>query len=519
MKKIRNRVQGLLFLAAFGLLLLWPLLVLVGLAPWKIDTFENRLPSTLPMGITSIDDWVKWPRRFDSFVDDHLPNRSILLRLNSWVKYHLFATSPVDSVLVGKEGWLFHRMPADLLEVEGRLQRKPYQIRRLRVVLEERRDWLAERGIDYLVLIAPTKQSIYPEKLPQWLNPSKSNNSRRKMLRAELQRVESSLKLFDFTPVLLESKEKCGDALFYRHDSHWTYLGALQAYAALSRRYPQWFQEPTKDWKEVQTPRKSNLMHLMGLPGQETAGYSQPPDGFAARNSVPDTELLKSMAKRGAVSVYQRPGFSGPSLHLMGDSFAGWITAYLSENFSRTILTNTWGDQWTRYEQFPTKIIQAERPALVIDQMLENRLDLGIHRNLLGDSGGKNHPPGVRSARLRRLLLNSGATDADYRRQGDELQIQAPNTEMAAAYIVRIELETNKETLVQSISPYPEEAAWSDLCERGGELTQRKVEPGRSEVLLCMTPMPDTGVMRLRLASQGDRLRILSISISRHSDV
>jgi alginate O-acetyltransferase complex protein AlgJ len=156
---------------------------------------------------------MKWPRRFDSYVDDNLPNRSILLRLNSWVKFHVFATSPVDNVLVGKQGWLFHRTPADLLEVEGRLERKPYQIRRLRVVLEERRDWLAERGIDYLVLIAPTKQSIYPERLPQWVNPSSSGRSRRELLQAELQRAESNLKLSDFTPVLCESKGTLGDAL------------------------------------------------------------------------------------------------------------------------------------------------------------------------------------------------------------------------------------------------------------------------------------------------------------------
>ena len=516
MSKFRLRAPAILFLAFLCLLVLWPLLAWVGPASWKIDSFENRRLAAFPTEI-SID----WPRHFEDYLDDHLPNRSVLLGLNAWVKYNVFNTSPVDSVLVGKDGWLFHRMPDDVLEFEGRLKRQPYQIRRLRVVLEERRDWLAEHGIDYLVLIAPTKQTIYPEKMPNWLLPSGSERSRREMLKSELQHTGSTLELFDFAPALQEAKGQWGDALFYRHDSHWTYLGALQSYAALAKRYPKWFREPGNDWIEIQTPREGNLMHLMGLPGQVITPHPQPSRGFAARTLAPDTDLLKYMVKRGPVLVYQRPDAQGAHLYLMGDSFAGWDTDYLAENFSRTVLTNTWGDQWQRHEQFPIKNIEAEHPDLVIEQLVENRLDLGVHRNLLGDNVGENHPPNVRFSRLRRLLHSTGELAVSYRHLGDKLEISMPPTKAAGAYIVQLNLQVGEKTLVESLSPYPDAAAWNDPCRRNGELTRSTIEPGRFEVLLCAVPSPNVAnvaSLRLRLGSGGG-VKVLGVAVATHPDV
>jgi hypothetical protein len=507
-----------IFLAILSLLLLWFLLVSVGFIPWKIESYENRRLASFPTQVSSLDDWIKWPRRFESYLDDHLPTRNTLLRLNAWIKYHIFSTSPVNSVLVGKDGWLFHRVSDDLLEIEGRLQRQPYQIRRLRVILEERRDWLAEKGIDYMVLIAPTKQTIYPEKLPQWLKPSKSVPSRRQMLMAELQRVGSELKLFDFTPALQESKKLAGDALYYLQDSHWNYLGGAQGYTALSKKYPEWFIEPGSDWIEIQTPRDSNLMHLMGLSSSEITSYPQPPAGFVARTRAPDTKLLQNMASRGAVVIYQRPDGHGPRLYLMGDSFAGWDTAYLAENFSRTILTNTWGDQWQRHEQFPTENILAEHPNLVIEQMVENRLDLGQPRALLGDSAGENHPPEVRSTRLKRLMRASGELVVDYSQQGGEIEIPTPQLPNTRSYIVRLELKTIDKTTIQSISPYSDVDAWYDPCRRGGELIKYTEGPEEGVVFLCATAGPNTGKIRLS-TDKNVTTEIKKISIAPHPDV
>lgn len=514
-----SKLLAAVFLLSLALAVLWPLLIATGVVKTSNENFENRRLATFPAGISSLEDYVKWPRRVDDFLGDHLPGRGALLALNAWVRYHVFKTSPVDSVLVGQDGWLFHRMPADIREIEGRLVREPYQIRRLRIVLEERRDWLSEQGIDYLVLIAPTKQTIYQEKLPVWLQSLAPIPSRRELLIKELQRSGSNVALYDFTPALLKAKSQWKDGLYYRHDSHWTYRGAKESYVALAEHVPRWFRKPVGDWISMPTPRSSNLMHLMGLPGEEVTEQPQPSEGFKARTRALDTPLLEYMAKRGVALVYQRPDQNDFRLYLMGDSFAGWNTAYLADNFSRTVVTNTWGDQWRRHEQFPIENILGERPHLVIDQMLENRLDLGVSRSLLADPTGDNHTAEVRSARLRRLMHNEGEVTAEYRRVGDEIEIQMPQAfgRDTRALVVRFSLDSTTPTTLESISPYSDAEVWNDLCQRGGELTRQTVGHGRSEALMCVPAQGGSGAVRVRVPTA--RVKVLGVTVTRHTDV
>lgn len=260
-------------------------------------------------------------------------------------------------------------------------------------------------------------------------------------------------------------------------------------------------------------------MHLMGLPGEEVTEQPQPSEGFKARTRALDTPLLEYMAKRGVALVYQRPDQNDFRLYLMGDSFAGWNTAYLADNFSRTVVTNTWGDQWRRHEQFPIENILGERPHLVIDQMLENRLDLGVSRSLLADPTGDNHTAEVRSARLRRLMHNEGEVTAEYRHVGDEIEIQMPQAfgRDTRALVVRFSLDATTPTTLESISPYSDAEVWNDLCQRGGELTRQTVGHGRSEALMCVPAQGGSGAVRVRVPTA--RVKVLGVTVTRHTDV
>ena len=67
---------------------------------------------------------------------------------------------------LGQSGWLY--LAGDAAVSSYRVTR-PFttgQLEDYRRILEARRDWLAERGIRYLLVIPPNKDTIYPEFMP-----------------------------------------------------------------------------------------------------------------------------------------------------------------------------------------------------------------------------------------------------------------------------------------------------------------------------------------------------------------
>ena len=513
---LRN-LPAAMFLSVLAALMLWPSLAAVGLVPGRLEVFEKRQLAPFPSPVASLATWEKWPRSFETFFDDHLPNRGFLLRLNAWMKYNLFATSPTPAVLVGREGWLFHGMPDDLREAAGRLERTPAEIRQLRIVLEERHDALAEHGIDYLVLVAPTKQTVYPDKLPNWLVPGCPNRGRRERLLAELERADSPVAIEDYTAVLVEARQQHGDDVYYRHDSHWTYRGACEAYAWLANRHPEWFRPPGADWVEPWVSNQSNLMNLMGLPGDETTVFPQPPGGFVARQKKLDTKWLLNLSARCGVKLFERAGVNRGVLYLLGDSFAGWNTKYVAENFSRTVLLNPWDARLQRYEQFPLDHMRAEKAGLVVQQLVENRLDVSpAVSGCLADPAGNSHPPMVRAARLRRLFAAGDSVAAPFRQQGPFTVISPPKP--ASAYIIRVEVEAAEPCLMGSISPYaPDAAPTNDPIIRNFELTRHPVLPGGFTAILCGSPAADSGQIRLRFDKPG--ARVIAVQLAPHPDI
>src|SRR5580700_382880 len=100
---------------------------------------ENRNLAKLP----------GWPRNFQDvknftgqamvFYRDHFGFRNALIRAVALGKYHGLGPEVNDRIIVGKEGWLFY---------------------------SKDEKFLADRGIPFLVVIPPDKQTIYPEYLP-----------------------------------------------------------------------------------------------------------------------------------------------------------------------------------------------------------------------------------------------------------------------------------------------------------------------------------------------------------------
>src|SRR5207249_4855988 len=141
---------------------------------------------------------------------------------------------PTPSVILGRSGWLFFAGDEALASYRAVQPFTEVELAAWQRRIETRRDWLAERGICYLVVIAPNKETIYPEFMPESLNRVRPV-TRLDQLVAHL-RAHSSVAVVDPRDALRTAK--AGGILYLRTDTHWNDVGAWRPVAAAGLHVP-----------------------------------------------------------------------------------------------------------------------------------------------------------------------------------------------------------------------------------------------------------------------------------------
>jgi len=273
-KQNRNRYflqLSLIFIFLLSILL--PVLIMVVSERKEISEVEKRKLTKLPVFRFEKKKLSSYPLQFEEYINDHFGLRDDLIFLRNVAIFKLFNQSPVPSVAIGKNGWLFYKTDTFGISLiddfRGLITLTPLQLEAMRIHLETKRNWLESRGIKYLYILVPNKQSIYPEYLPDNFNQVKSNTQAGQLL--NYLKKNSDFRILDLRPVLLEAKNK-EPFLYYRTDSHWNRRGAYIACKSIMGRIQELFPDLkiTEEADIVMNTRNESgkdLATLMGLPG------------------------------------------------------------------------------------------------------------------------------------------------------------------------------------------------------------------------------------------------------------
>ena len=151
-----------------------------------------------------------------------------MIRLNNTIDYFVFKRSANDDVCVGKDGWLFYTSESDGNPVEQSLGYWSFSEEELEIIatnLVSSKEVLEGYGIEFVLFIAPNKETIYIDKLPDYYEI-------RSQYTATDCLVEYLRKNTDITVVypkkeLLVYKAKYPDMILYHKlDTHWNSIGA-----------------------------------------------------------------------------------------------------------------------------------------------------------------------------------------------------------------------------------------------------------------------------------------------------
>src|SRR5262249_53517229 len=154
--------------------------------------------------------------------NDHMGLRPALVRLQARAKVKALGVSSSSEVALGKRGWLFFNGEKNLEDYRATEPFTAEQLDRCIELFEARHDWLAERGLRYLLFFAPNKQTIYPELMPAAVNRVHPE-TRLDQLTAGL-RARGSVPVLDLRQALWTAKDQ--EQLYWKMDTHWNESGA-----------------------------------------------------------------------------------------------------------------------------------------------------------------------------------------------------------------------------------------------------------------------------------------------------
>jgi alginate O-acetyltransferase complex protein AlgJ len=262
--------------------------------------YENRNLSPVPTLAWSAKSLSTFPAAFESWYNDHFALRNQFIRWHHLWKLRALNVSPSPSVILGKDGWLFDD---DTVAYFRAPPLSADELERWRKFFEERQDFVQSEKLPYLLVIAPSPCSIYPEFLPD----SVRRGHRETRLDQLLRHMEkhSRVRILDVRPALLAAKRT--GRLYNRTDTHWNDLGAYIAYTEIMKGVAAHFPgtEPL--------PLSAFQISTQPAAGGDIAKLLALPDVFQEEK----IELVPLTPRRSRVAEWLPPGSNPPGAFSM----------------------------------------------------------------------------------------------------------------------------------------------------------------------------------------------------------
>lgn len=255
-----------------------------------------------------------------------------MLALTILFSFHstIIAEDISSPVITGKDNWLYFR--ETLNDFTGNNTLKEISIKQIVKTLELMNEYANSKGSTFYFTIAPNKNSIYPEYMPDQYTQGESNNY--SLLKNAL--AHSNVKFIDLKAFLLDEKPKVNDPFYSKTDTHWNNLGALKAYRyiacnistktniqanALLNDIPLYTKEKT--WS-------GDLYRMLAPEGEEKDDelIFDIPKNYISPAGEHDFNIITTL-KEDKININP-----GRKLLIFRDSFAYWLVKFISNDFS-----------------------------------------------------------------------------------------------------------------------------------------------------------------------------------------
>lgn len=355
-EKVNNIILIVLFLIIIFLI---PLIFYMFKDKIPIINTENRELYKKPELQLSI--LTEFPRKYDNYYNDNAPFRTQFNQLWSIINYKLFKVSTSDSVLVGRDGWLFYDKKSDGDPI-GQLQ---YSIEELNInkekILESLinvQENLKNKNIEFYYLLIPNKERVYKELLPDFIKVAQNNPISEVKTYIE---ENSEINVLYLEESLINAKKERD--IYYKYDTHWNRYGAFLGTVELLKKMNSSYD--IGDFNIVPVNKKGgDLAKMIGI--NEFLD-----DDVEYEIDLLDVDVSFDKEENGIVTVTTNKNAEiKKTLVVIGDSFSTNLKLYLPNIYEKVIFINILNYKDGMLEKYKTDIVVFESVERYINRIV-----------------------------------------------------------------------------------------------------------------------------------------------------
>ena len=360
------KVDKIILIFIFGLLIYMPFVVGVIQQDKKISRVEKRNLAKFPSLPESLKAFSEYPKAFNIYYSDHFGFRDVLTKLYFKIVNKLGSQSSIDDVTMGQDGWMFlgSIKPGykkfgdpigDAININLFTNKELEDFASSIVTIK---NWLGNKGIKYVYVIAPNKHTIYFDKLPKYITKKNIKSATDQLV--EYLQEHTDVAVVDLRPALLQERKK--HQVYYKSDTHWNHYGANVAQFEIMNKIKDLLHE-----KVSPTLLTDNQFKILSSDGGDLARYAKieniieasPQPVFEAGcdpvNETPDSKTYTMVCETQELNAV-----------IFRDSFFNALQPYISRKFRRS----TYISELMNYNSLH-KYIAQENPDIVIDEVIE----------------------------------------------------------------------------------------------------------------------------------------------------
>lgn len=358
---MRNKVREIIFIIIFFIAIIIPMIMLNNKT---FDDKEKRELVKLPSFIINKGVNYNFSKDFDSWFNDHYGLRENFISINSNIHLNIFKDSPNYNVITGKNNWLFYGKENSVEYFQGKNLYSVEQLHHIAYVLNNRQKDLKQKGIDFVIILSPNKETIYNEYYKSGIHNISGITKTDQFV--DFMKNHSTIKVIDLRETLLQSKGK--DDLYYKTDSHWNqygaFFGAKKIISEIKKiGYNNINDLDLNDYNIVNKDKitQGDLLNIIGATKYKEYNEIE----FSNKNR----DGFKYIKTNEFDFKTENENKELPTAVMFRDSFATNLVPFMSRSF-KEIRYN-----WMFRNRFDMKIIEEEKPNLVIIEAVERYID------------------------------------------------------------------------------------------------------------------------------------------------